>query len=412
MMMITILCSGSRGDIQPYVALAQQLRKLGKDVRITAGQSFRSFVEGYGIEFYPISADFNTIEVDPKLLKDAQSSDNPLKMLLTFNKMKKYAVMITEEMYNACADSEIVIYHPGCTVGYFAAERQGIPSIMASPFPLHKTREIASVIAYGRFALPNKLTYTLLQTMLWTAGKTGVAALWQEKFGRLPDRFASPYERTDSRHPALISCSNHVFPRPSDWNEFIHQYGYWFVEENGEYPPPKALAEYLNSGEKPIYIGFGSVYHDDDKEHFVKLIIEALSKSGRRGIISGMGEIGHLPDHIFAVDNVPHTWLFPRCAAVCHHGGAGTSAAGFAAGVPSIIIPFSNDQFAWAHRAYDMRVGSNPIPRSKLTADRLAGAIRLATSEAIQSEAAKLGKSIAAENGAADCARVIAACMA
>jgi sterol 3beta-glucosyltransferase len=347
--MITILCSGSRGDIQPYIALAQQLIKLGKDVRIAAGQSFASFVEGYGIGFYPLSADFKTVGIDPKLLKDAQSADNPLKMLLTFQKMKKYAVMMTDEMYSACEDSELVVYHPGCTVGYFAAEKLGIPSVMASPFPMHKTREIASVIAYGRFSLPNRFTYTLLQTMLWTASKTGVAALWKEKFGRLPDHFALPYERTDSRHPAVISCSNHVFPRPSDWNENSHQYGYWFVEESEAYLPPNSLKDFLNAGEKPLYIGFGSVFHEDEKEHFVKLIIEALNKSGNRGIISGMGEISNLPDSMIAVENVPHTWLFPCCSAVCHHGGAGTSAAGFAAGVPSIIIPFSNDQFAWAH---------------------------------------------------------------
>lgn len=252
----------------------------------------------------------------------------------------------------------------------------------------------------------------MLQSMLWTASKTGVAALWKEKFGRLPDRFGPPFERTDSHHPAIVSCSNHVFPRPSDWNEYIHQYGYWFVEESEEYSPPKALKEFLDSGEKPVYIGFGSVFHEDEREYFVKLIMDALRKSGRRGIISGMGEISNLPENIFAVDSAPHTWLFPRCAAVCHHGGAGTTAAGFAAGVPSIIIPFSNDQFAWAHRAYDMGVGSYPIPKRKLTVDSLAEAIRFAASKEIQSESTKLGKNIAAENGAANCARVIADSMA
>ena len=268
--MITILCSGSRGDIQPYIALAQQLKKLDKTVRIAAGQSFERFVAEYDVDFYPLSADFKTTNIDPKLLKDAQSSDNPLKMLLTFNKMKKYAVKMTEEMYNACENSELVIYHPGCTIGYFAAEKLGIPSIMASPFPMHRTREIASVIAYGRYSLPNKFTYTLLQTMLWTASKTGVAALWKEKFGKLPDPFSPPYERTDSHHPAVISCSNHVFPRPSDWNEHIHQYGYWFTEESRDYTPPEALKEFLDASEKPVYIGFGSVFCDDEKEYFRK----------------------------------------------------------------------------------------------------------------------------------------------
>jgi sterol 3beta-glucosyltransferase len=408
--MITILCSGSRGDIQPYIALAQQLKRRTLDVRIAAGQSFAGFVAGYGIDFYPLSADLESADIDPQLLKDARSSDNPLKMLLTFNKMKKYALRMTDEMYAACENSELVIYHPGCTVGYFAAEKIGIPSIMAAPFPMHQTRETASVITYGRYTLPNKWTYTLLQGMLWTASKTGVAALWQEKFGRQPNNFTPPYERTDSRHPAVISCSNYVFPRPKDWNEHIHQYGYWFVEEREDYTPPHALAEFLKAGEKPIYVGFGSVFHDNEKDHLINLIVEACRKSGRRGIIAGMGEINPLPDSVFAVGSVPHTWLFPHCAAVCHHGGAGTAAAGFAAGVPSIIIPFSNDQFAWAHRAYDLGVGSRPIPKRKLSADSLADAIRYATSEAVVVAAAKLGARIATENGAADCARVIADC--
>lgn len=138
--MITILCSGSRGDIQPYVALAQQLKKLGREVRITAGAGFAPFVERYGIEVFPLSADLETADVDPRMLKDAGSSDNPLKMLLTFNKMKRYTFHMTDEMYRACEGSELVVYHPGCAVGYFAGQRLGIPAALASPFPLHRTR--------------------------------------------------------------------------------------------------------------------------------------------------------------------------------------------------------------------------------------------------------------------------------
>lgn len=129
--MITILCSGSRGDIQPYIALAQQLAALGKSVRIAAGKSFEAFITGYGIGFFPLSADLASVDVDPALLKAAQSSDNPVKMLFTFHKMKKYASFMTEEMYTACEDSGLIVYHPGCTIGYFAAEKLGIPSVLA-----------------------------------------------------------------------------------------------------------------------------------------------------------------------------------------------------------------------------------------------------------------------------------------
>jgi sterol 3beta-glucosyltransferase len=164
--MITILCSGSRGDFQPYIALAQQLQRLGKDVKMAGGKSFEELITGYGIGFHELSADYQTADIDPQMLKEAQSSDNPLKMLLTFNKMKKYVLGLTQEMYEACKSSELIIYHPSAAIGYFAGEILGIPSILASPFPMHKTNEVVSVIAYGRYKLPASATYTLLQKML------------------------------------------------------------------------------------------------------------------------------------------------------------------------------------------------------------------------------------------------------
>ena len=413
--MITVLCSGSRGDIQPYIALAQQLKKLGKDVRITAGKSFEKFITDYGVDFFPLTADYQTADIDQDLLKDAQSSDNPLKMLLTFNKMKKVAEKVastmTGEMYNACNNSELIVYHPGCSVGYFAAQQMSIPAVLASPFPMHKTKEIASVVAYGRYNLPASFSYTLLQTMLWMTGKSGIQNYWKKHFGRRPNEFGCPFEKVNERYPAVISCSNAVFRRPVDWNENIHQYGYWFVEENVDYTPKKELADFLQNGEPPVYVGFGSMFHQEDKEHFIKLIVEALQKSGKRGIVCGMGELHGMPESIFSVPSIPHTWLFRRVCAVCHHGGAGTTAAGFRAGVPSIIIPFSNDQFAWAHRAFDIGVGAPPIHKKKLTADRLAEAIDFALTDTVKAKSEALGNTIVQENGAMQCAKVIVNCL-
>jgi sterol 3beta-glucosyltransferase len=413
--MITILCSGSRGDFQPYIALAIELKKLGKNVRITGGRSFESFIGSYDIDFYPIQADFESLNVDKNMLKQAQSADNPLKMLLAFNKMKKYGIHMANEFYSACEGSELIIYHPGMTLGYFTAEKLGIPSVLASPFPMHKTKEQTSVILYGRSKaspLINTVSYTMLQGMLWLASKDSVKGFWKEHFGSMPSNFGCPFERhKDRKHPAIVSCSNYVFKRPSDWNENIYQSGYWFVEEQNDYIPSQELSDFLNSGDKPVYIGFGSVFNEDEKDKTLKLIIDSLAKSGRRGILCGMGQRHNLPRNVFAIDSIPHSWLFDRVSAVCHHGGAGTTAAGFNAGVPSIIIPFSNDQFAWAHRAYDLGVGSKPIPSKKLTSDNLAEAINFALQDKIVSNAKALAKNIASENGARDCAKVIIDCL-
>lgn len=405
--MITILCSGSRGDIQPYIALAVEIKKQGKDVCIVSSNSFGDFVRSYGVDFVPLSADLKTANVDPKLLDAAGNSTNPLKMLLTFNKMKKYARLMVDEMYEACQGSELIIYHPGCTIGYFAAQQMGIPSIMASPFPMFETNEIASVIAYGKTKMPIKTSYKMIQAMLWMASKTGVQLFWKERFGKLPENFGCPFERIDDKHPSIVACSNFVFPRPKDWNKNIYQFGYWFTKESDDYTPQKELAEYLNNGEAPIYIGFGSVFNGKDKENFIKIVTESLARTKMRGIISGMGKIDNLPTNILAIDGAPHTWLFPKCAAVCHHGGAGTSAAGFAAGVPSIIIPFSNDQFAWAHRSFDIGVGVKPIYKKDLTVQSLSSAIEYALSESVIARSKQLGDSIAKENGAKHCASVV-----
>lgn len=413
--MITILCSGSRGDFQPYIALAQQLKKLGKKVRITGSKSFEEFIKSYGIEVYPIKADIDTINVDPEVLKAAGSADNPLKMLLTFNKMKEYGIYMINDYYEACKGSELIIYHPGCSIGYFAAQKFGIPSVLASPFPMHKTKEYLSVVMYGKTKsnlITKKLSYTMLQGMLWMASKDSVKGFWKKEFGKSPENFGSPFEKhLDKKHPAIISCSNFVFKRPNDWNENIHQNGYWFVEEPREYTPTEELQEFLNAGEKPVYIGFGSMTSLEKDEELANIAAEAIVKSGKRGIICGMGKSSNITKDIVAIDSIPHSWLFERVSAVCHHGGAGTTAAGFKAGVPSVIIPFSNDQFAWAHRVYDLGVGSRPIYKKNLSSDILSQRINDALSYEIVKNAGILGKKISKENGAFESAQLILKCL-
>lgn len=408
--MITIICAGSRGDFQPYVALAQRLKILGEEVRISGFSQFENFVRGYGIDYVPIEVDYEELGVDPKMLKQAGSADNPLKMILTFNKMKKYGAQIAKQTYDSLEGSELIVYHPGCVIGYFAAQEMNIPSVLATPFPMNKTEEYLSVVTYGKARptkINKKISYKMIQGMLWLASSNTVKQHWKERFGRVPKNFKSPYEKISKDHIAMVSCSNFVFPRPKDWDKNIYQSGYWFVEENKEYKPSKELEAFINNGEKPVYIGFGSVFDSDEKDKIVRIIIDALKKCGKRGIISGMGKVDNLPNNITYVDGIPHTWLFEKVSVVCHHGGAGTTAAGFRAGVPSVIIPFSNDQFAWAHRAFDLGVGAKPIYKKDLTADKLAEGINYVLNKDIIERAEMLSKNIALEDGALDCAKEI-----
>jgi sterol 3beta-glucosyltransferase len=410
---VTILCSGTRGDVQPYVALAQELRKLGMNARIAANRDFEGFVRGYGVDYLPVDVDLESVGVDPEMIREARRADNVFRMLVTFRRMREYGAHMVEGYHDACLGSDAIVYHPGLTIGYFMAERAGIPSVLASPFPIHRTSRRPSIIGYGRTrssGLGNRLSHTALQQMLWMTSTASLRPFWVSRYGALPRGFGVPFERhADERHPAVISCSDHVFPRPSDWNRHVHQHGYWFVQEPQQYEPPAALRRYLETGAPPVYVGFGSMVDPHDAGRIAREVADALRRAGRRGVVSGMGRVDGLPDNVIAIDGAPHSWLFPRMAAVVHHGGAGTSAAGFRAGVPSIIVPFALDQHGWAHRAHQLGVGPEPVPAKLLTAERLADAIRVGTSPEIVAKARRLGEAIASERGARDAAMVIEA---
>ena len=202
--------------------------------------------------------------------------------------------------------------------------------------------------------------------------------------------------------PILYGFSPSVIPAPSDWDNHTHITGFWFVDEADDWQPPAALLDFLQAGSAPIYIGFGSM-SSRAPEQTADLIIQALKLTNQRAILlSGWGGLqkANIPNSIFMIDSIPHSWLFPRVSAVVHHGGASTTAAGLKAGVPSVIIPFFGDQPFWGQRIADLGVGAKPIPRKQLTAERLANAIQeVVTNEDIRQRAAKLGKQIQTENG-------------
>jgi UDP:flavonoid glycosyltransferase YjiC (YdhE family) len=220
-----------------------------------------------------------------------------------------------------------------------------------------------------------------------------------------------PYFQMGGRpQPLFGSYSPIISPKPPDWGDNIHVNGYWFLDPAPDWQPSAQLINFLEAGAPPVYIGFGSMANRAPQK-MAQLVQEALELSGQRGIFAaGWGgfDNAHLPDKIFALDSVPHAWLFPRMAAVVHHGGAGTTAAGFRAGVPSVLVPYLGDQPFWAKRVTELGVGPQPIPRRKLTAERLAAAISTATTDQnMRAHAAALGECIRAEDGVARTIEII-----
>jgi UDP:flavonoid glycosyltransferase YjiC (YdhE family) len=202
--------------------------------------------------------------------------------------------------------------------------------------------------------------------------------------------------------PVLNGYSPAVIPPAPDWGDRVRVTGYWFLEPPADWTPPPALEEFLQAGPPPVYVGFGSM-SSRKPEETAELVFAALKQAGQRAILlSGWSGLraADVPPGVFMVESVPFQWLFPRMAAVVHHGGAGTTAAGLRAGVPSIVVPFFGDQPFWGRRVYDLGAGPRPIPRRQLTVERLALALRTAvTDESIRGHAAALGAKIRTEDG-------------
>jgi sterol 3beta-glucosyltransferase len=188
-------------------------------------------------------------------------------------------------------------------------------------------------------------------------------------------------------------------PERGDWVEVT---GHWFLDRTADWEPPAPLLEFLQAGTPPVYAGFGGMSIDRRE---ATAVVEGLSGAGQRGIVLQTTAAAHgaeLPRDIFAISDVPHDWLFQHVAAAVHHGGSGVTAATFRAGIPSVVVPYFADHPFWARRVYDLGVGPVPLSRRRLSAEQLAQAIRLATTDVgMRERAAALGERIRSEDGLA-----------
>lgn len=195
-----------------------------------------------------------------------------------------------------------------------------------------------------------------------------------------------------------------MIPKPKDWGNHISVAGFYFLSLAGQFTPDPELASFLEAGPPPVYIGFGSIVVDDPNA-MTRLIFDAVKKSGQRALVSkgwgGLGSDGlEIPEDVFMLGNVPHDWLFRRVSCVVHHGGAGTTAAGIAAGKPTIVVPFFGDQPFWGSMVAKAGAGPWPIPNKQLTSENLAAAILEALQPEALQKAQSLGSSISKESGA------------
>ncbi len=409
-MNITIFSVGTRGDVQPYLALAVGLQKAGHRVQLVAPRRFSGWIESYGVKSVGVNFDAQEAMQTPEA-KAVLKSRNIIRQVQVLRRL--FAVGITESneiFWQSAQDSDYVIQSPTGSGALEMAAKREIPVSIASPVPFTPTSAYPSFFLSIRTSLGgwyNKLTHLIMQQLLWIGMGGSALNVWRQKLGlRKLNSYSDMirFARSLNAH-LLYGYSKYVLPSPSDWDDYPQVTGYWFLDKLAEWQPSTELLRFLDVGPPPVYIGFGSMGVGNAAER-TRLIVEALRLSGQRGILlTGWGGIDPIPpsEIAMAVNDVPHDWLFPQMAAVVHHGGAGSTGAGIRAGVPNIIIPFApNDQYAWRERVVNLGVGPLAPDIKHLTAQKLADAIDRAIKDSeIRQRAAMLGEKIRAENGVA-----------
>ena len=413
-MNILITTAGSRGDVQPYIALGKGLQAAGHTVTICTHARFVSFVTEHGLAYAHLGSDLLDLMdgVEGRgVMEDMGSLISGLKTgIKLIRQSGPIQRSMIEEGWEAAqqVDPDIILYNSKMGGAPHYADKLGIPAVLAMLFPQFVPTAAFPTIGFPTWNLGgryNRLTYAVVHTIAgWVGGR--FVRDWRAAHGLPPQpRGVDLLHRSDGTQiPVLHGVSPHVVPEPVDWPEEATMTGYWFLDRSDDWVPPPALEAFLAAGKPPVYVGFGSM-SGRDPERTTRVVVDALQRAGLRGVLAtgwgGMARDG-LPDTVFSLDHVPHDWLFPQVAAVVHHGGAGTTAAGLRAGRPTVICPFFGDQPFWGRRVHELGVGSAPIPQKKLTAEKLASVLReVTTRPEIRARAGALSDRIRREDGVA-----------
>ncbi len=420
-MRVTLLTIGSRGDVQPYIALALALKAAGHSVLLATHREFEQMARERGLDFAPVSGSPQELLGTADGQAWLESGSNPLQFVRMLHRLAEaFMADLVQDGLNATDRADALIVSTlGLFVGQMLADKRNLPLIPAPLQPLQPnwalpTSMFPPLFARTPLAAPyNRASYFLGRHLMWWLFGGVTNHLRRDQLG---------LRTTTSREwmlppgqTVLYGFSQSVVPKPAQWGPNAHVCGYWFLDALPDFTPPPALVGFLGAGPPPVYVGFGSM-KNRDPQAATALVLDALKRAGQRGILlTGWGGLtsADLPETVYQLDAIPHDWLFPQMAAVVHHGGIGTTAAGLRAGVPSILTPFFADQPLWGSIVYRLGVGPKPIPNARLTADKLARAIEQAVSDpGMRVRAAALGAKLRSEDGTGVAVRAFEASLA
>ncbi|MFI5913140.1 glycosyltransferase [Dactylosporangium sp. NPDC051541] len=407
MVRVAIMAVGSRGDVAPYAGLGVRLQESGHRVTIATHGVFEEHVRRHGLGFHPLPLDTQ------EQLAARLPAGSPARAALAWNRvLAEHATPIAAAMLAAARTADVLLLTPASWLGAHIAEGLNIPSMGTYLQPMTPTREFPppalttrSLGAWGNDRAARFLLEAGQRPYRDAVGKL------RAELGLPPITAREFLARAEERHwPIFYGYSPIVVPPPPDWDPAHRATGYWWPPTDPAFKPPEALEHFLSNGPPPVYIGFGSM-PSRDPAALSALLLRAIRRAGVRAVVSGgWAALDVTADDVCTVADVPHEWLFPQVAAVVHHAGAGTTGAGLRAGVPAVPVPHAVDQPFWARRLTDLGVTPGPIPRRRLTADRLAEAIAAAVRDPVYRHRAEaLAVRLSEEDGARPVLRALSA---
>jgi sterol 3beta-glucosyltransferase len=396
---------GTRGDLQPLLALGLGLRRAGHRVTMAAHADFEPLVSLHGLAFRPVEPSTRAL-VDSDLGRRwLESGANLVRYTRLGHQLFGEAQRRWLDAFmSATRDADAVVYYPLAWGALFAAEKRGLPVVAVPPWP-----GIPSGTLPHPMISPTPLPSSWLNRSSYALGGT-IFSLpfirdyreFRRTLGLRPLGSRNLFRHAwDLRIPQIHLFSEEVLPRPRDWPDHAVVTGYAFLDRPPKWGPPAALERFLAAGPPPLAIGFGSMM-SRRPGRMAAAIDEALCQTRSRAVFIGgwsAAEFSLDPQRVFLIDDVPHDWLFPLCSAVVHHGGAGTTGAALRAGKASAVVSFFGDQPFWGERVRAIGAGPPPIPSTELSSQRLARAIEHALDSRVVATAARLGERIAAESG-------------
>lgn len=401
-MRVTLVAIGSRGDVQPFLALGAGLRERGHQVRLATHADFRELTREAGLDYFPVPGSPKHYFESPELIKALRGRPSIFRLARTMPRQTAAAAAEAMAQLDACvrpafADADLVVSSVFNRNSYLA-EPPAVPWALVSWYPNTST---SAFPAMGAPKLPlggwyNRLSHHVSQAAEWRMCRPIVNA-YRERLGRTPLGVRPPFSALEQNRPTFCLQSPSVLPKPADWPVTHQMAGYWFWDREWKAPPE--LVEALENGPAPVILSFGSLW-PAYPENSLELVLDAVRDAGRRlVVVDGPGQ-DDLPDGVLRLHDVDYTWLFPRAAAVIHHGGFGTGAAVLRAGVPQVVLPIFVDHPFWAATMAQLGVAPEGIPGASLTRRRLRGAVAKALGDPrMRERAADLGRYVRSDRG-------------